>query len=291
MRILGEIERVSGITAREFGARFADRDVPVVISGGARAWPAVERWSLEYLAARLGETRVRYKQSSTHQHPDFHQPTLGGMFARGESRFADLLEALSTGPRSERARRIFTGDEQFVLQRRDGTTTLAPELAPLYADVVPPELFAAEQLYTVWAWFSGPGVRTWLHYDNNGCHNLNGQILGQKSCLLFAPSELSRVYPFALEGQNPAHNCASVDVDAPDLAAHPRFADAEAWHAELGPGDLLFIPAWWLHTFSHTGDLNANVNFWWKPEQERDNDVSRWQKRVDERLAARRSAR
>jgi lysine-specific demethylase 8 len=291
MRIVGEIARVSELTAHAFGAHFADRDVPVVITGGARHWPAVERWNAEYLRSLLGETVLRHKQSTTHQHPDFHQPTLAGMFARGESRFADLLNALTTGPRSERSRRIFTGDEQFVLQRRNGTTTLAPELAPLYADVTPPALFDPERLYSVWAWFSGPGVRTWLHYDNNGCHNLNGQILGQKSCLLWAPSELSRVYPFPLEGPNPAHNCAAVDVDAPDLVAHPRFADAEAWHAELRPGDLLFIPAWWLHTFSHTGDLNANVNFWWKPAQERDNEVTRWQKRVDERLAELRSAR
>jgi hypothetical protein len=208
------------------------------------------------------------------------------MFARGQGRFSELLAAMTQGPREERARRIFTGDEQFVLQRRSGITTLAPELAPLYADVVPPVLFDLDRLYTVWAWFSGPGVRTWLHYDNNGCHNLNGQILGKKRCWLFAPRELPRVYPFAVGGQNPAHNCAAVDVDAPDLGLHPRFADAEALQAELVPGDLLFIPAWWLHTFSHTGELNSNVNFWWKPEQERDNEVSRWQRTVEASLTA-----
>jgi Cupin-like domain len=282
MRILGEIERVRRLERGKFEARFASRDVPVVIEGGAADWPAVTRWSAEYLARLVGDTVVRYKQSSTHQHPDFHQSTLGGMFARGQSRFSELFDFMTSGPRETRSHRIFTGDEQFVLQRRDGVTTLAPELAPLYADVNVPALFDPARLYTVWAWFSGAGVRTWLHYDNNGCHNLNGQILGQKQCWLFAPSELSRVYPFAPGGKNPAHNCAAVDVETPDLAAHPRFAEAGAWHAELRAGDLLFIPAWWLHTFSHTGDFNSNVNFWWKPEQERDCDVSRWQKSVDE---------
>ena len=284
MRILGDIPRVSSLSRSEFEKRFANRDAPVVIEGGVASWPALGRWSVEYLSSLLGDTIVRYKQSSTHQHPDFHQTTLGGMFARGQSRFAELLRAMTTGPREERAHRIFTGDEQFVLQRRNGVTTLAPELAPLYADVTLPNLFDAERLYTVWAWFSGPGVRTWLHYDNNGCHNLNGQILGHKRCLLFAPSELSGLYPFPPGGPNPAHNCAAVDVEAPDLALHPRYAHTQAWSAELGPGDLLFIPAWWLHTFSHTGDMNANVNFWWKPEDARDNDVSRWQERVDSRL-------
>ncbi|HEV8547916.1 MAG TPA: cupin-like domain-containing protein [Polyangiaceae bacterium] len=287
---MGEIERVRGVGRGEFEARFAARDVPVVIEAGAADWPAVARWNVEYLARLVGDTVVRYKQSSTHQHPDFHQPTLGGMFARGQSRLSELLDFITQGPRDTRSHRIFTGDEQFVLQRRHGVTTLAPELAPLYADVSVPPLFDAERLYTVWAWFSGPGVRTWLHYDNNGCHNLNGQILGEKQCLLFAPSELPRVYPFAPGGGNPAHNCAAVDVEAPDLAAYPRFAEAGAWHAELHPGDLLFIPAWWLHTFSHTGRFNSNVNFWWKPEQERDNEVSRWQKSVEEEASLARKA-
>jgi lysine-specific demethylase 8 len=291
MRICGEIERVKSLARGEFEARFADADRPVVIEGGVRDWPAVARWNAPYLASLIGDTVVRYKQSSTNQHPDFHQPTLGAMFARGESRFSELLESITTGPRERRSHRIFTGDEQFVLQRRNGVTTLSPELAPVYADVTPPPLFDPERLYSVWAWFSGPGVRTWVHYDNNGCHNLNGQILGKKSCFLFAPSELERLYPFPLEGKNPAHNCGAVDVDAPDLTLHPRYAEAEAWHADLTAGDLLFIPVWWLHTFSHTGELNSNVNFWWRPERERDNEVSRWQRRIDAHFAAKQAAR
>ncbi len=290
MRVVGDIERTSDLSRSAFHARFDSQDKPVVIVGGVRAWPAVERWNLEYLSEVMGDTLVRYKQSSTHQHPDFHQPTLGATFARGQSRFSEMLAAMTSGPREQRSRRVFTGDEQFVLQRRGAVTTVAPEFARLFTDVTPPPLFDPERLYTVWAWFSGPGVRTWLHYDNNGCHNLNGQILGEKTCLLFAPSELERLYPFPLGGANPAHNCSEVDVDAPDLIRHPRFAEAEGWQARLEPGDLLFIPAWWLHTFSHMGDLNANVNFWWRPERERDNSVSRWQKRWDESLGAQRKA-
>jgi lysine-specific demethylase 8 len=283
MRVVREVERASSLTPAEFEERFERADRPVVIAGGASHWRATRTWNLETLRERLGQTTIRYKLSSTHQHPDFHQPTLGGMFATGQGPFSELLDAISTGPRSERARRIFTGDEQFVLERRDGVTRENPDLAALYADVERPPLFPAERLYTVWGWFSGPGVRTWLHYDNNGCHNLNAQILGKKECWLFPPSELPRLYPFALEGKNPAHNCCEVDVEAPDLARHPDFAHAEAEHATLAAGDLLFIPVWWLHTFSHLGELNANVNFWWKPEAFRDNAVSRWQARIDAR--------
>jgi lysine-specific demethylase 8 len=285
MRVIGEVERTRPLSRADFERRYERSDRPVVIEGGAAEWRATKTWSAAVLRERLGETAIGYKLSSSHQHPDFHQTTLAAMFARGRSPFAEFLDfVLHTAP-SQRARRIFTGDEQFVLQRRDGVTQENPELLPLYRDVELPSLFAPERLYTVWAWFSGAGARTWLHYDNNGCHNLNGQILGRKECWLFSPSELERLYPFPLDGANPAHNCCAVDVEAPDLTRYPRFVEAEALHARLEPGDLLFIPAWWLHTFSHLGTLNANVNFWWTPGTARDNAVAHWQRAIEARSA------
>ncbi|HTQ03117.1 MAG TPA: cupin-like domain-containing protein [Polyangiaceae bacterium] len=280
MRVVREVERAPLLSRAAFEERFEKLDRPVVIAGGAAAWRATATWSGALLRERLGATTIHYKQSSTHQHPDFHQATLGAMFARGSSSFTEFLDAIEHGPADARARRVFTGDEQFVLQRRDGVTRDNPALSPLYRDVEIPPFFAPERLYTVWAWFSGAGPRTWLHYDNNGCHNLNGQVLGRKECWLFEPDELERLYPFPLGEKNPAHNCCAVDVEAPDLARHPRFADARAEHAVLERGDLLFIPAWWIHTFSHLGELNANVNFWWKPATERDNAVTRWQHEI-----------
>ena len=290
MRIVREVERARGLTRAEFEARFERLDRPVVLEGGAADWPATRTWNEASLRARLGDTVAAFKQSSTHQHPDFHQTSLGAMFARRSGTFGEFFDAILQGPPKLRAQHIFTGDEEFVLQRRGGVTRENAAFLPLYRDTELPPLFSPERLYTVWAWFSGAGPRTWLHYDNNGCHNLNAQILGRKECLLFAPSELERTYPFELGGRNPAHNCCAVDVDAPDLALHPRFVDAQAEHAELGPGDLLFIPAWWLHTFSHLGALNANVNFWWKPEGARNNAVSRWQELVDAHLPAKQHA-
>ena len=105
------------------------------------------------------------------------------MFARQRASFERFLELIGSGPASERGRYLFTGDEQFLLRRRSGQTRIDPDLAPLLADLQTPALFPEERLYTMWAWFSGPGVRTWLHYDNNGCHNLNAQIRGRKRCL------------------------------------------------------------------------------------------------------------
>jgi lysine-specific demethylase 8 len=282
-RVRGEVEATEGLDVATFRRDFEARDKPVVVRGGARAMAAFGRWDPEYLTRKVGHVRAHHKRSVTNKHPDFDQPTLALAFAREESTLGELIAAVTTGPEAERARRLFTGDEKFVLRRRDGVTTLDPELAPLLDDVKIPELVPDERLYTVWAWLSGRGVRTWLHYDNNGCHNLNAQIRGRKDCLLFEPAVVEPFYLFEPSGKNPAHNCSAVDVDAPDAKKFPRFVEARAWRASLEPGDLLFIPAWWLHAFFHHGEFNANVNFWWMPEEPRDNAISRRQRALDER--------
>ena len=262
------------------------RQSPLVIRDAVAAWPAVQRWTAGYLSARLGSIEIPFKTSSGNAHPDFRQEGLGRMFARSRAPLSEFLERITAGPESERCRYLFTGDEQFLIRRRSGVESIDPALAPLLEDIETPPLFAAEQLHTVWAWLSGPGVRTWLHYDNNACHNLNAQVAGRKRCVLYAPEELPRLHPFPLGGGNPAYNCSRIDVERPQVELADDLAAARGWHAELGTGDLLFIPAWWFHTFEHLGAFNANVNFWWKPVRPRWNVVAARQALLDAAAAA-----
>lgn len=274
-----EVPRVaaqSGLTER-----LEREELPLVIAGGAAHWPALTSWTPSGLERLLGSVEVDFKLSSSNAHPDFRKPELRQMFARGRSKFSDFLHNIGSGPDSERCRFLFTGDEEFLLRRREGVTTISPLLGRLLEDVAFPELLQHERLYTVWSWFSGRGVRTWLHYDNNGCHNLNAQISGHKHCWLYAPGELRRLHPFLLGGPNPAHNCSQIDVEAPQPEFAADFQAARPWHAELTAGDLLFIPAWWFHTFTHAGEFNANLNFWWKPLRPSWNPVASRQALLD----------
>lgn len=273
------VERVSNLSPADFAARFERPEQPVVLVGGAASMRATRLWSTDYLEQRWGSLPLEYKLSRSHQHPDFHAASLAEMFARERGTLGSLLNAVTVGPSEERARRLFTGDERFLLQRRDGQTRIDPELAPLLDDVETPAFVPTEQLYTIWAWFSGKGVRTWLHYDNNGCHNLNAQLRGSKSCRLYPPEHLAHLAPFPLGGPNPAYNCSAIDVEARELPS--AFEALPAFEARIEAGDLLFIPAYWFHTFRHEGDFNANVNFWWKPERPRQSPVAARQSFLD----------
>jgi lysine-specific demethylase 8 len=281
-----DVERVTLDDPEQLAQRLERAERPLLIEGGIRHWRALGRWDAAYLSRLLGQVEVAYKISSSNAHPDFRQSEVAKMFGRGRAAWPDFLRLISLGSESERARFLFTGDELYLLRRRSGQTSISPELAPLLGDLEIPALFPEDRLHTVWAWFSGRGVRTWLHYDNNGCHNLNAQVTGHKQCWLYAPEELARLHPFPLGGKNPAHNCSVIDLERPGAEFAVDLAAVTAWHAEIRAGDLLFIPAWWFHSFLHHGELNANVNFWWKPERPHWNVVAARQALLDAAAAA-----
>lgn len=275
------VQRVRNLSPALFLELHEVTELPVVIEGAVRDSDAVRTWSPESLGERFGTAPATFKVSSSNAHPDFRAPSLAESFARRSATFGEFLKLVTEGPPEQRCRYLFTGDEQFLLRRRAGTTNVDPTYGALLRDLPVPGFIPEERLYTVWGWFSGPGVRTWLHYDNNRCHNLNAQITGSKECLLFAPDTLGKLAPFPLGGHNPAHNCSQLDVErlAPDVAAD--LADVPAFEATLEAGDLLFIPAFWLHTFRHTGEFNSNLNFWWLATRFRDNPVVRRQALLD----------
>lgn len=273
MRLVGTVERVRVTSRADFEAH-VDAGRPVILAGAAEDWPALQRWRPSYLRELLSEVPIRCKVSSSNAHPDFRCGDWRRAFATEGMTFGRFMERISAGPASERVRWLFTGDEQYVWRVREGQARYNEALRPLTGDFNVPALIPDERLYSVWAWFSAAGVRTWLHYDNNGCHNLNVQVCGSKRAWLIAPGEHEGCDLFPLGGENPAVNCSRIDVDAPP-SAPSAWASVPAWEAEVRAGEALFIPVNWLHTFEHVGEFNANVNFWWKPETTPDDPIAR----------------
>ena len=57
-----------------------------------------------------------------------------------------------------------------------------------------------------------------------------------------------------------------VDIESPDLQQFPQFSEAGRLECKLGPGDVLFMPAFWWHEVRSSPDplekRNLAVNFW-----------------------------
>ncbi|EFJ46547.1 hypothetical protein VOLCADRAFT_121064, partial [Volvox carteri f. nagariensis] len=55
-------------------------------------------------------------------------------------------------------------------------------------------------------------------------------------------------------------------ISRPDLSTYPRFADCPPpLVADLGPGDVLFLPSLWFHNVTATGtEMSVSVNVFWR---------------------------
>lgn len=280
------VARVANPTPEHFVEAFVRTQTPVILTETGVTTGLVEPLTPSAMVNATAGRAFHFKASASGAHPDFRASAIKDMFAREALTFAEFFAHQANAAASERARYIFTGDEHYLWRVRGGEKATNPDFGAL-ADVVKvPRYVPEERVYSVWTWFSSQGVRTWLHYDNNACHNLNLQVHGSKRCTLLPPETVSELEFFEPGGGIPAFNCSRVDVDKPEgralIERLPHF------EAHLEPGDLLFIPAHWIHTFTHEGEYNANVNFWWQPDVAcepgvHDNAVAERERRLPQR--------
>lgn len=137
---------------------------------------------------------------------------------------------------------------------------VAPEHFPGFVEAHPMGLLDPAPAPRLWI---GNAARTQTHYDTQ--LNIACNVSGRRRFTLFPPHCLPMLYPGPFDLTIGGTPVSLVDLDHPDLARFPRFAEAwrEAEIADLEPGDALYIPYMWWHHVRATGPLNILVNYWW----------------------------
>lgn len=109
----------------------------------------------------------------------------------------------------------------------------------------------------------GNGSRVSAHFDM--ASNVAVVVAGRRRVVLFPPEQIVNLYIGPLDVTMAGQPATMVDIERPDLARFPRFAEAQAHAivADLGPGDAILIPTLWWHEIRATGALNVLVNYWW----------------------------
>jgi len=236
---LKSVRRVTRPSRRTF-ERLARAGEPLVIEGALAHWPAIGRWSPEDLRTRIGALRVKtyviprgqvlLDQKTGFRFEEMSVADYVEHVLSGESPSYYLRAPLEVFPQALR-------DELGVPEYCQGAVRLKRNV-----------------------WFSAPGTVSRLHFDLP--HNLIAQVHGRKEFVLYPFRERPNLYPFSVLSSTP--HLSHADLEAPDLRAFPRLAEARGWRCELGEGDLLFMPS---RTWHHAVSLGASitVNFWWPP--------------------------
>jgi cupin-like protein len=216
---LRPVPRVANLPAAEFRELYMKAHKPVVLRDMARSWPALKKWTPEYLAREYGSLPVKLYD---------------GTFIRAGSSYMSSLrkvpfrEYLDLMLHSSADLRLFAFNIFWQ----------APELRD---DLRWPAIMKGFSRRFVFMFFGCKGSVTPLHYDPDLPHLMHTVLYGIKRVILFPNRESRNLY------KHPFSTRSYVDVDHPDFGKFPRLAAAKGYQAILRPGETLFMPSGYWH--------------------------------------------
>jgi len=92
-------------------------------------------------------------------------------------------------------------------------------------------------------WIGSTGAKARMHFDSSP--NVFVQVAGRKTVLLAPPTRAASAYLYPR--LHPAHRQAQVDPRRADRMRFSLLADLDFSRVSLSPGDVLYLPAFWLH--------------------------------------------
>jgi len=232
------IDRRPGLSHREFLAEYLRPLRPVILTDVVKHWKALRKWTPQMFKEVYGARPV----------------TIDGR-SYTVAEFIDLV--LSSN-----------GDMPAPYLRNTHIEEWAPELlgdiSPLPACTKPnwfeSLLFPSRRSFSyLELYIGGAGARfPMLHYDNLHTHAFLMQVFGRKRFIVYSPDQGQYLYPGTRGGMC---NSQIDDVEDPDLARFPLFAQARPIEFVLEPGETLFVPSGWWHTTRMlTPSITISVN-------------------------------
>ena len=90
------IERRTGLTRDEFIENYLKPQKPVVFTDLSKDWPAMKKWTFEYMKQQYGHLEVPVIG------PDYHKPGPNYMKSQVTMKFGDYLTDIQNGPTDKR---------------------------------------------------------------------------------------------------------------------------------------------------------------------------------------------
>ncbi len=218
---LEEIPRVSTIAKEDFLQHYFRPQIPVVIENAVDHWPAISKWSLDYMSEIAGDKTVPlYDDRPVHHEDGFNEP-------HAQMKMVDYIDLLKSKPTRYR---IFLWN-------------IFREVPELQNDFDFPDLGLRLQKKLPMLFFGGRDSFTFMHYDIDLSNIFHFHFEGIKECVLFPPSQTKYLYkvPHSLITHE------AIDFSNPDLNKWPLLKKAQGYRAVLDHGEMLYMPEGYWH--------------------------------------------
>ena len=235
---LTEIDRVDRISREDFVNNYLKPRRPLVIRKATESWPALQKWTFDYLKEVVGDITVPLYDSSK------ADPSKPINAAATEMKFGDYMDLIQREPTDLR---IFLFDP----------IKYAPQLLEDYRS--PSDLMGGFLDKYPNMFFGGAGSVTFLHYDIDLAHIFHTHFNGRKHVILFDNKWRERLYciPFA------TYALEDYDIENPDFEKFPALNGIEGQQAFLEHGDTLFMPTGYWHWMKYlNGSFSISLRAW-----------------------------
>lgn len=214
---LHPIDVVEDIGPEDFHELYVKTGRPVKLKNYAQHWPAVQKWTYDFLRQKAGDQKVKL-----HGKWQDNEPTKIEMPPVKEVPFKEYLDMLEQGDHSDL--RIFL----FNLFK------LVPEMKEDF-DFTP--IMEGYLLDHPYLFFGCAGSDVRLHYDIDLSNVFITQFGGTKRATLFDQSQTKYLYrlPFT------THSAA--DLSNIDYDKYPALKYVQGYQCDLEPGETLFMPS------------------------------------------------
>jgi hypothetical protein len=212
------IERVSGISPREFKEEFQWKNKPCVFTDFMKGWSAMDKWNLEFFKSNYGQLKAPVFSNN------YSKPGKGYMTHDKVMPFGEFLDITAAGNTDYR---LFLFDifEQAPELKQDISF---PDYQKLWVKI--PLMF-----------FGGVGAEVTMHYDIDCANVFLSQFVGNKRVILFPPEESEKIYhhPYTVKSL--------VSPQSPDFEKFPALKQVTGYETVLTHGETLFMPTRYWH--------------------------------------------
>ena len=225
---LTTIERVAGLSGEAFVENYYALNRPVILTGEMADWPALARWTPDYLRGRIGDRLVEFQGERTgnqqfEMHKDVH---------RREAPFGAFLD---------RILRPGAGNDAYLTAFNSARNEEV--LSLLYDDLGFLDKFLDRNVERPHGmmWIGPAGTVTSLHHDLT--NNFIAQIVGHKRVKIAPSSDVGKLY----NSRHVFSDLADLEDAGVDLDRYPRLTALRLYDVLLAPGEILFMPIGWWH--------------------------------------------
>jgi len=219
-----QVERVKHLSPEDFRKNYLSKGIPVLIEGGAKDWPLIERWTFDKLRERFGHETIKLVQRKGLSDDDFIDER-------------EFSEEIGFGAFLDQ---VLNGGRKYM--RFSPLLEKVPELLgdfdhTFFKRMIDNPFGTAFQLF-----IGGKGTFTPLHNAITPFFFLN--VSGSKRWALIPSHYLAVLNPSA---DGFGYNHSEAELDFSNVDGFPGFDCIDRMEALMQSGDLLYVPSWMWH--------------------------------------------